>query len=161
MAMEQSEAVGNFVARIKQTYSKRRLNREKRWPPCKSEKLVRLELVKGERRQGYFSGKTRGRDDEAIKRRPLAYSDIFKAKDSRKTVQKVLVEGDAGIGKTTLCTAISEDWANEKLFQEFEILLLLHLRQKRIASAGSLLGLLKVTGYNFNFARAIINHIGL
>ena len=143
MAMEQSEAVGNFVARIKQTYSKRRLNREKQWPPCKSEKLVRLELVEGERRQGYSSGQTRGRDDEATKRRPLAYSDILKAKDSTGTL-KVLVEGDAGIGKTTLCTALSEDWANEKVFQEFEILLLLHLRQKRIASAGSLLGLLKL-----------------
>ena len=143
MAMEQSEAVGNFVARIKQTYSKRRLNREKQWPPCKSEKLVRLELVKGERRQGYFSGKTRGRDDEAIKRRPLAYSDILKAKGSTGTL-KVLVEGDAGIGKTTLCTALSEDWANEKLFQEFEILLLLDLRQKRVASAGSLSGLLRL-----------------
>ena len=142
--MEQSEAVGNFVARIKQTYSKRQLNREKQWPPCKSEKLVRLELVKGERRQGYSASQTRGRDDEAIKRRPLAYSDILKAKDSTGTL-KVLVEGDAGIGKTTLCTALSEDWANEKLFQErFDILLLLHLRQKRIASAASLLDLLKL-----------------
>ena len=60
------------------------------------------------------------------------------------TVRIILVEGDAGIGKTTLCTALSEDWANRKLFQEFEILLLLHLRQKRIASAGSLLDLLKL-----------------
>ena len=109
-------------------------------------KLVRLELVEGEQRQGYSAGQTRGRDDKlkAVKRTPLAYSDILKAKDGKKVVRKVHVEGDAGIGKTTFCTAVSEDWANEKLFQEFDVLLLLPLRQKRIASAGSLLDLLKL-----------------
>ena len=142
--MEQSVAVEKFIARIKPKYKERRINREKQWPLCKSEKLVRLELVEGEQRQGYSAGQTRGRDYTAVKRSPLTYSDILKAKDGKKIVRKVLVEGDAGIGKTTLCTALSEDWANEKLFQEFEILLLLPLRQKRIASAGSLLDLLKL-----------------
>ena len=144
-SMEQSEAVEKFVGRIKQKYIERRLNREKQWPPCKAEKLVRLELVEGGQREGYSAGQTRGRDNETVKRSPLAYSDILKAKDGTgRAVRKVLVEGDAGIGKTTLCTALSEDWANGKLFQEFEILLLLHLRQKRIASVDSLLGLLKL-----------------
>ncbi len=143
-AMEQSVAVDKFVTRIKQKYIERRLNRERQWPPCKSEKLVRLELVEGEQRQGYSAGQIRGRDCEAIGRNPLAYPDILNTKSGKKTVRKLLVEGDAGIGKTTLCTALSEDWANGKLFQEFEILLLLHLRQKKIPSAGSLLGLLKL-----------------
>ena len=159
MAMERSKAVGNFVDRIKQAYSsKGGLNCEKQWPPCKSKKLVRLELVKGETRQGYSAGQTRGRDDKAIKREPLAYSDILKAKDSTGTL-KVLVEGDAGIGKTTLCTALSEDWANEKLFQEFKILLLLHLRQKTIASAGSLLGLLKLLHSSSEICELVAKHI--
>ena len=152
--MEQSVAVEKFVASIKQKYREARLNREKQWPSCKSEKLVRLELVEGERRQDYSAGQTRGRGDQALKRSPLAYSDILKAKDGGKTVRKVLVEGDAGIGKTTLCTALSQDWAlpNEKLpkplFQEFEILLLLQLRQKGITPepkpADPLLGLLRL-----------------
>ena len=142
--MEQSAAVEEFVVRIKSKYIERRLNRERQWPPCKSEKLVRLELVEGGKRQDYSAGQTRGECDKAVQRSPLAYSNILKAKDGERAVRKVLVEGDAGIGKTTLCTALSEDWANEKLFQEFEILLLLHLRQNQIASAGSLLGLLKL-----------------
>ena len=159
MAMEQFVAVENFVARIKQKYSERRLNCEKQWPPCKSEKLVRLELVEGEQRQGYSAGQTRGRDGKAIKRSPLAYSDIFKAKDGKKTVRKVLVEGDAGIGKTTLCTAVSEDWASEKLFQEFDILLLLPLRHKRIALAGSLLDLLKLLHSRSEICELVAKHI--
>ena len=58
--------------------------------------------MEGEQRQGYSAGQTRGRDDETIKRSPLAYSEILKARDGKKVVRKVLVEGDAGIGKTTL-----------------------------------------------------------
>lgn len=53
----------------------------------------------------------------------------------------VLVEGDAGIG---LCTSISEDWAYEKLFREFNLLLLLPLREKEVASASSLPELLEL-----------------
>ena len=142
--MNQSVAVKKFITRIRPKYNERRINRETQWPPCESKKLVRLELVEGEQRQGYSAGQTRGRGNKPVKRSLLAYSDILKAKDDKKTVRKVLVEGDAGIGKTTFCTAVSEDWANKKLFQEFDILLLLPLHQKRIASAGSLLDLLKL-----------------
>ena len=158
--MDQSKAVKKFVGRIRPKYIERRLNHEKQWPPCKSEKLARLELVEGEQREGYSASQTRGqRDNKAVKRSPLAYSDILKAKDGRRTARKVLVEGDAGIGKTTLCTALSEDWANGKLFQEFEILLLLHLRQKRIASAGSLLNLLRLLHSSSEICELVAKYI--
>ena len=138
--MDQSEAVKEFLRKMKLKYREKRLNDEEQLFSLK--KLIGLELVEGEQRQGYAAGQTRGRDNHAIKRTPLtAYSDILKAKDG-DSVRKVLVEGDAGIGKTTLCTALSKDWANGKLFQEFNMLLLLYLRQEKIASARSLLDLL-------------------
>ena len=56
----------------------------------------------------------------------------------------MLLEGEAGIGKTTLCTSISEDWADKQLFQQFDLVLLLPLRHKTVASAGSLSELLKL-----------------
>ena len=62
--MEQLVAVNKFVDRVKQKYRERRLNREKQWPPYKSEKLVRLELVEGDQRQGYSAGQTRGSDKD-------------------------------------------------------------------------------------------------
>ena len=138
--------VDKFVRSVKLKYKERRLNREKQWPPCKSEKLVRLELVQSEGQSTTQLALTRGRDleDKEIKRIPLAYSDLFKAERGKKQVRKVLVDGDAGIGKTTLCTALSEDWGNEKLFTQFRLLLLLPLRQKRVASASSLSELLSL-----------------
>jgi hypothetical protein len=133
-----------FAASIKEKYQERLINREKQWPPCHSNKLVRLELVEREKGEGYFANQQRGRGDRADKRTPLAYGDLFKVESEKKPVRKVLVEGDAGIGKTTLCIAVSEDWANGKLFQQFELVLLLPLRMKAVASAGSLPELLKL-----------------
>ena len=133
-----------FISSMKGKYQERRINREKQWPPCHSDKLVRLELVEREKGEGYSANTQRGREDEGIKRTPLAYGDLFKVESGKRRVRKVLVEGDAGIGKTTLCIAVSEDWANGKLFQQFELVLLLPLRMKAVASAGSLPELLKL-----------------
>ena len=133
-----------FVTSIKEKYQERLINHEKQWPPCHSNRLVRLELVEREKKQGYFHKRQRGREDKDFKRTPLAYHDLFKVESGKKPFRKILVEGDAGIGKTTLCTSVSEDWANEKLFQQFELLLLLPLRHKKVASVGSLPDLLKL-----------------
>ena len=129
---------------MKEKYQERRINREEQWPPCHSDKLVRLELVEREKGEGYSANTQRGRKNDGIKRTPLAYGDLFKVESGKRRVRKVLIEGDAGIGKTTLCIAVSEDWANGKLFQQFELVLLLPLRMKAVASAGSLPELLKL-----------------
>ena len=126
---------------MKGKYLERRIIHGKQWPPCHSNRLVRLEREKGE---GYSANTQRGREDKGIKRTSLAYGDLFKVESGKRRVRKVLVEGDAGIGKTTLCIAVSEDWANGKLFQQFELVLLLPLRMKAVASAGSLPELLKL-----------------
>ena len=128
-----------FPLSMKEKYKGRLINREKQWPPRHSNKLVRLQLVKGE-----GCSAQRGREDKTDKRTPLAYDDLFKGESGKEQVRKILVEGDAGIGKTTLSISLSEDWACGELFQEFELLLLLSLRQKEVASAGSLRKLLKL-----------------
>ena len=133
-----------FVTSIRKKYQERRINCEKQWPPCHSNKLVRLELVEREKGEGYSANTQRGREDKGAKRTPLAYGDLFKVESGKRPVRKVLVEGDAGIGKTTLCISISEDWANGELFQQFELVLHLPLRMKVVASAGSLSKLLKL-----------------
>ena len=98
-----------------------------------------------ERGEGYpASVQRRGREENEVRRIPLAYDDLFKVESGKKPVRKVLVEGDAGIGKTILCVSVSEDWANGELFQQFKLVLLLPLRIKAIAEAGSLNELLRL-----------------
>ena len=131
-----------FPLSMKKKYKGRLINREKQWLTLHSNKLVRLQLV--QKKKGEACSAQRGREDKTDKRTPLAYGDLFKGESGKERVRKVLVEGDAGIGKTTLTVSLSEDWAREELFQEFELLLLLSLRQKEVASASSLRELLKL-----------------
>ena len=136
-----AEAVTKFVTSIKKKYKGRRLIHEKQLLSCRSEKLVRLELVERERLQ---PSEQRGSGDNRVIRTPLAYADLFKVESGKKEVKTILIDGDAGIGKSTFCTSISEKWASGEIFQEFELVLLLPLREQEVASAGSLLDLLKV-----------------
>ena len=128
-----------FPLSMKKKYKDRLINREKQWPPRHSNELVRLQLVKGE-----GCSAQRGREDKTDKRTPIAYGDLFKRESGKEQVRKVLIEGGAGIGKTTLTISLSEDWACGELFQEFELVLLLSLRQREVASASSLPELLKL-----------------
>ena len=133
-----------YITSIKRKYRERLIDRENQWPPCKSNKLVRLELVEGEKGEVYYARHMRGQERKDIKRTPLKYDDLFEVASGKKPVRKVLVEGDAGIGKTTLSIAICEDWANDMLFQQFKMLLLLPLRHQEVASVGSLPEMLKL-----------------
>ena len=134
--------VKRFATNLKKKYKCRLINREKQWPCRQSNKLVRLQLVHRGKTEGSSTSIQREKED---KRSPLAYCDLFKGESGKaESVRKVLVEGGAGIGKTTLTISLSEDWACHKLFQEFELVLLLPLRQEKVASAGSLPQLLKL-----------------
>ena len=145
-----------FVPSIKKKYKDRLINREKQWPPCHSNKLVKLELVEREKGEGSSANTQRGRED---KRTPLAYGDLFKEESGKKAVRKVLVEGDAGIGKTTLSTSISEDWSHDKLFKGYELLLLLPLRHKKVASAGSLPELLQLLHPDEDVRKSVASYL--
>ena len=133
-----TEAMKKFVTNIKKKYKGRRLIHEEQLLCCSSEKLVRLELVERERLQ---PSEQRGTGDNKT---PLAYTDLFKVESGKKEIKTILIDGDAGIGKTTFCTALSESWANGEILQEFELVLLLALREQEVASAGSVLDLLKL-----------------
>ena len=134
--------VVKFVNSIKTKYKDRLINREKQWLVRHCSKLVRLQLVNKKRVNGYSTSTRREEDDKSTS---LAYCDLFKPESGKvEPINKVLVEGGAGIGKTTLSVSLSEDWACDKLFQEFELLLLLPLRHEKVARAGSLSELLKL-----------------
>ena len=146
-----------FPLSMKRKYKGRLINRENQWLTLHSNKLVRLQLV--QKKKGEGCSAQRGREDKTDKRTPLDYSDLFKGESGKERVRKVLVEGDAGIGKTTFTISLSEDWARGELFQEFELLLLLSLRQKEVASAGSLRELLKLFHSSSSICESVASYL--
>ena len=151
------DIVKAFVTSIRKKYKGRLINREKQWLIRHSSKLVRLQLVSKNEGESYSTSTRRGEDDKST---PLAYCDLFKPESGKvEPVNKVLVEGGAGIGKTTLSVSLSEDWAFDKLFQKFELLLLLQLRYEKVATAGSLPELLKLFHSDEEICKSIDSYL--
>ena len=73
------------------------------------------------------------------------YDEITSKPSNSMAPRKViLIQGEAAMGKTMLCMSVVEEWASGKLFQGFQLVLLLPLSSRNVASASSLSGLLNV-----------------
>ena len=117
-------------------------NAYKKQCPCQLRNIANLELLESQQYLSNQSTDERGITGKSIH---LSYSSLFKGDQDRKEGgnSRILIVGEAGIGKTILCASIAEDWANGKLFQEFLMVFLLPLNQRGVASAQNLQELFK------------------
>ena len=79
-------------------------------------------------------------DDILQKKTPIDLDNIFSDCDRKRKV--VLLEGAPGSGKSTLCLHICQEWAEGKLFQEYDIVILVRLRDPLIGKAKTVADLL-------------------
>ena len=79
-------------------------------------------------------------DDILQKKTPVDLENIF-SKCNRKR-KLVLIEGAPGSGKSTLTLHICQEWAEGKLFQEYDIVVLVRLRDPLIGKAKTVADLL-------------------
>ena len=130
--------------------SKRQLNQY----PFHMKKMATLELVSTERTNSTEHSKDTDKSDEVSVSHQIRVDynncDLFKRpSESEKVV--ILIEGEAGTGKTILCTLIIDDWASRRHFKEFFIALLLPLDQinNSMASISSIADLFSLL-YDFD-----------
>lgn len=131
----------DFIETVRYTYRSRGISLEERWPPVFGKKIITLELVEAEEME-----EQQPRNDKVkVKRTSILYSDLLKFEQEEDPVKRiVLVEGNAGIGKTTLCLMLAKGWAQKKILTQFSCVLLLPLRETVVSSATGLQSLLKL-----------------
>ena len=80
---------------------------------------------------------------DAIQKRKtkLVFSDVCKCKDG-SLARNVLVEGAPGVGKTTFAFEFCKQWARGEIAQEWEIVVIIKLRDQRARTAETLNDLL-------------------
>ena len=77
-----------------------------------------------------------GRVDRILGRKhKISMEDIFAPSATTGNELKVLIDGAPGVGKTTLTRRFVKDWAEGKLLSLYDFVLLLPLRDRRIAQA--------------------------
>ena len=72
---------------------------------------------------------------DTSQQRELDYGDILALKIGEKQdrqARRLLAEGEAGAGKTTLCAKIAWDWLNGHGFKRFELVLIIPIRDTEI-----------------------------
>ena len=86
---------------------------------------------------------------EEHNRLSVTHDDIFEPGGSKekKPIKRILIEGGAGVGKTAFCDSLCIEWANGKLFQEYDVLLYLPLCQQRLWCAHSLHELIETLNF--------------
>ena len=135
------------------------------WPPPPTLKVFNLAMI-SQRQLRY------GADDELV--RLLLRGNVSDVVSQRKkmTLQQisdslhskgrkvVLIEGAPGAGKSTLAWHLCKMWEAGKLFQEFEIVLFVQLREPVIHSAKSLEDLLLAETLSTKEVTSAIKHCG-
>ncbi len=120
------------------------------WPPVSTNKVFKLAMIQKEKIQrgriddAFFRLSITGKiDDILLQKTPVDLSNIFsEIKDRRKFV---LIEGAPGSGKSTLALHICQEWAEGKLFEEFDIAILVRLRDPLVREAITISDLLPCT----------------
>ena len=82
-------------------------------------------------------------DDILLQKTPIDLMNIFSEIGNRQNF--VLIEGAPGSGKSTLALHICQEWAKRKLFQEFDIAILVRLRDPLVREAITISDLLPCT----------------
>ncbi|XP_064399925.1 NACHT, LRR and PYD domains-containing protein 3-like isoform X2 [Halichondria panicea] len=156
----EAHVLSEFVEGLKEAYRERLFNMEEQWPPVRGDKLIKLHLVEAEKEEGFRAGLPQpGAPNEKVKRTPILHENLFKIKEGKKPEKKLIVEGNAGIGKTTLCTMLAEGWAEGNILTQFDCVLLLPLREQLVSSASSLTDLLALHHPDEIICEPVVRHL--
>ena len=110
------------------------------WPPVPTTKVIKLAMIKKEKIQ-------RGRiDDEFVRmsitgkvddilhsKTPVDLENIFS--DSEEGRKVILIEGAPGSGKSTLSLHICQEWGMGGMFQQYDVVILVKLRDPMVQKA--------------------------
>ncbi|XP_071490082.1 NLR family CARD domain-containing protein 4-like [Diadema antillarum] len=58
----------------------------------------------------------------------IEYEDLLARDEVRRFSNRILVQGEGGVGKTTLCSKIAWDWCNGKILQELDMVIVNPIR---------------------------------
>ena len=155
------QVVNQFIDYVKTIYRTSEVERDTRvvkWPPTPSTVYINLACINREN----VSGKSREYAEitEAMvrhgnvdvirtKKGPIEFNEIArgisipigKLTHSKQAIQQkrvILVEGAPGVGKSTFAREFCRRWERGKIAQQYQLVLLLRLRDDRISKAKSL-----------------------
>ncbi|XP_071493033.1 baculoviral IAP repeat-containing protein 1f-like [Diadema antillarum] len=67
-------------------------------------------------------------DKSSMRSTPVTYDDLLSSDENGNLSKRLLVQGEGGAGKTTLCAKIAWDWCQGRILQDLDMVLVIPLR---------------------------------
>ena len=136
-------AVGKYADCLKNLYLRSKLPIKGKWPPSPCKKTIKLAAI--EKKDGSCNFETAKLvRAESIDQymmdnsmTPVSLDDILVTKDGSPP-KIVVVQGAPGIGKSTFAWKFCRKWAKGKLYQNYQLVVLLRMRDRRVREAKKL-----------------------
>ena len=128
------------------------------WPPSATKKFFRLAMIQTATVQRWYIDDwfvqmtITGKVDDILRHKyPIQLEDIFKETEHQRQVthkenegqrKVILLEGAPGCGKSTLSVYICQQWEKGQLFNQFQLVILIRLRDPAVKNAKGLADLL-------------------
>ena len=133
-----------FIKYIKDIYRRSIVGdcKDTKWPPTASEVFIQLAIldrktVTSKEADAYTEAMVKDGNVDVIlqKKTPIEMNDV--AKDVEKN-QIIVVEGAPGVGKSTFAWEFCRRWERGEIAQQYQLVLLLRLRDERMSTAKTL-----------------------
>ena len=144
-----SPQMSQFIDYVKTIYRSSEVERDTKvvkWPPTPSKVFINLACIdRASVRRGDYDEITKamvhdGNVDVILKnKRSILLNEVAKDVPATNSTQKViLVEGAPGVGKSTFAWEFCRRWERGEIAQQYQLVLLLRLRDERMSRAKSL-----------------------
>ena len=136
----QQTPVLQYASYLKSVYTRDKLPIYDKWPQVKSKKYINLALIEKEditkpEALQFMRATIHGSIDDIKKsKRAMDIGQIAQLPDGSQP-KCILVEGAPGVGKSTFAWKLCRKWGKGKLLQQYQLVVLLRLRDKSVRTA--------------------------
>ena len=142
--------LAQYSQTLKEQYRRFSVLPDNEWPPSVGDQFINLALINediqcatGESVEEMQRDYVHGKVDKIVSyKKKISKEDIFQPVYNKRTKEQiplcVLLDGAPGAGKTTLCRELCQEWADGKLLQNYELVVLVHLREQNNKQAQSI-----------------------
>ena len=115
-----------------------------KWPPSPSKKVIKLAVIENDQQlaQKQTLMKSASIDEYIAENKvtPISMEELLQPKDGSPP-KIVVVQGVPGIGKSTFAWKFCRRWAKGKIYQQYDLVVLLRMRDTRVREAKTLTAL--------------------
>ncbi|XP_064401985.1 NLR family CARD domain-containing protein 3-like [Halichondria panicea] len=160
-------AIGKYADYRKNVYLRSKLPHKGKWPPAPCKKIIKLATIEIEDDRSHLALCKLNRSesiDEYMKNNSMnsiSMEDLLTEKDG-SLPKVVIIQGVPGIGKSTFAWKFCRKWAKGKIYQQYDLVVLLRMRDTRVREATKLSNLFFSEDADFSneVAKAAVSNSG-